>query len=110
MIKQITCDDLKAKQSSGSKFLLIDVRTREEWNEGNIPGAKLMLDIPGEELETLPKDTEIVFQCRSGGRSQRMAEIFEARGFTNLANLAGGILSWSQKSGTSASCCASHLH
>lgn len=110
MIKQITCDDLKAKQSSGSKFLLIDVRTREEWNEGNIPGAKLMLDIPESELEVLDKSTEIVFQCRSGGRSQRMAEIFESRGFTNLANLAGGILSWSQKSGASGSCCASHLH
>jgi rhodanese-related sulfurtransferase len=94
MIKQITCDDLRAKQSSGSKFLLIDVRTREEWSEGNIPGAKLMLDMPEAELETLPKDTEIVFQCRSGGRSQRMAEIFESRGFTNLANLAGGILAW----------------
>lgn len=94
MIKQITIQELEAKQVSGKPFYFFDVRTREEWNEGKIPGARLMLDIPPNELEALDKQADIVFQCRSGGRSQRMAEIFEQRGFNNLSNLAGGILSW----------------
>lgn len=94
MIQQITVQDLKAKQAAGQKFYFFDVRTREEWEEAKIPGARLLLDMPPEEIESLDKQADIVFQCRSGGRSQRMAEIFEQRGFKNLSNLSGGILAW----------------
>ncbi|MBL4818859.1 MAG: rhodanese-like domain-containing protein [Deltaproteobacteria bacterium] len=98
MIKQISVEELKIKQTSEKLFYLFDVRTREEWSEGNIPGARLMLDVPSEELESLDKNADIVFQCRSGARSQRMAEEFEQKGFANLANLTGGILAWEQQS------------
>jgi rhodanese-related sulfurtransferase len=98
MIKQISIQDLKAKQASGQVFHLFDVRSREEWNEANIPGAKLYLDLSREEIEALDKDADIVFQCRSGGRSQKMAEAFWQHGFTNLSNLTGGILAWQQHS------------
>lgn len=98
MIKQIDIETLKAKQSSGQPFCFFDVRTREEWAEGRIPGAELFLDIPESRLQALDKNTDIVFQCRSGGRSQRMAEIFEQRGFTNISNLVGGILAWQKHS------------
>lgn len=98
MIKQITVQDLKVKQASGKNFYFFDVRSREEWNEAKIPGARLYLDVPHEELDALDKNADIVFQCRSGGRSQKMAEAFEQHGFTNLFNLSGGILAWQQHS------------
>lgn len=98
MIQQISVEQLKAKQISGQPFCFWDVRTREEWAETKIPGAILFLDISPEELALLDKNTDIVFQCRSGGRSQRMAEIFKERGFLNLSNLIGGILAWQKHS------------
>ena len=98
MIKQISIQDLKTKQVSGQNFYFFDVRSREEWNEANIPGARLYLDVPHDEIEALDRNAEIIFQCRSGGRSQKMAEAFQQHGFTNLSNLAGGILAWQQQS------------
>jgi adenylyltransferase/sulfurtransferase len=98
MIKQITIEQLKAKQASGQPFCFLDVRSREEWEEANIPGARLFLDMSHAEIDVLDKNTDIIFQCRSGGRSQKMAEAFEQRGFTNLSNLSGGILAWQQHS------------
>ena len=49
------------------------------------------------ELEKLPKDTELVFYCAGGGRSQSLAEAFRRRGFTNLHNVSGGIQAWERE-------------
>ncbi len=46
-------------------------------------------------IETLPKDTPLVFHCHGGGRSQVVAERYRLRGFVNVHNLAGGIDAWS---------------
>jgi len=43
------------------------------------------------------KDAEIVIHCRSGARSQKAALILKNAGFTNVLNLAGGILDWADK-------------
>ena len=43
------------------------------------------------------KDAEIVIHCRSGARSQKAALILKSAGFTNVSNLAGGILEWADK-------------
>ena len=76
-------------------FILLDVRTPEEWVEGHIDGATLL---PLQELEAraeseLPKDTEIVIYCRSGNRSAQAAEYLAGVGYTDLADL-GGIQDW----------------
>ena len=42
-------------------------------------------------------DKEIVVQCRSGARSQRIAEFLKQSGYTNVVNLAGGILAWADE-------------
>ena len=93
-VKDMSVAVLKAKLARGETLHLFDVRTREEWNEGNIATARLLLDISSEELSALPKDAELVFQCRSGVRSANMAEQFRQRGYTNVYNLTGGILAW----------------
>ena len=45
-------------------------------------------------LAEIDRDREIVVQCRSGGRSQRIAEFLAQQGYPNVKNLAGGILAW----------------
>lgn len=72
--------------------LLVDVRTLGEFNEGHLPGAKL---IPVSELENRlaelgdDKNRPIVVYCKSGIRSGRAEELLEAKGFTDVTNGGG---------------------
>ena len=76
---------------------ILDVREREEFDGplGHIPGARLIpLGNLGEQLDGIPKDQPIVAVCRAGGRSARATLMLRQAGFPEVANLAGGILSW----------------
>ncbi len=102
-IPQITVQELKAKQDAKESFFLLDVREPHE-----VPIASLgALLIPVGSLESrvaeipVTKDTEIVVHCRTGARSQKAALILKNAGFTNVENLAGGILDWADKIDTS---------
>jgi rhodanese-related sulfurtransferase len=80
---------------AGDDFILLDVRTPEEWEEGHIEGATLL---PLQELEAraeneLPMDAEIVIYCRSGNRSAQAAEYLTGVGYGNIADM-GGIQDW----------------
>lgn len=72
---------------------LVDVREPHEVAAGSLPGA---VNIPLGELPhrtgELAPDRRIVLFCRSGGRSALAAEYLITRGFTNVINLAGGML------------------
>ena len=78
-------------------FDLIDVRQPGEYEHSHIPGARL-LPLPElvQVMETLPRDKELVFYCRSGGRSQAAAAMVDDEGIAGkpIYNLAGGILAW----------------
>ena len=98
-IPQITVQELKRKQDAHENFFLLDVREPHEVSIASL-GAPL---IPVGSLEQrlgeipVPKDAEIVVHCRSGARSQKAAVILKNHGFTNVENLAGGILEWADK-------------
>jgi len=98
-IPQITVQNLKHKQDVHEDFFLLDVREPHEYPIANL-GAPL---IPVGSLESriaeipVAKDAEIVVHCRSGARSQKAAVILKQHGFTNVQNLAGGILEWADK-------------
>jgi adenylyltransferase/sulfurtransferase len=98
-IPQISVLDLKRKQDAHENFFLLDVREPHEVPIASL-GAPL---IPVGSLESrlneipVPKDAEIVIHCRSGARSQKAALILKQHGFTNVSNLAGGILDWADK-------------
>jgi len=96
-VRQLGAKETKALLDAGEPLVLVDVRTPEEWARARIAGARLLDDALRAELEALPRDTQIVFHCHHGGRSQRAAEHFLALGFRNVANLAGGIDAWSQE-------------
>ena len=92
----ITAEEAKAIMDRAEDYILLDVREREEYNAGHIPGAIL---IPYTELETraeaeLPqKDQLILVYCRSGRRSKIAAETLLALGYTNIREF-GGIIDW----------------
>ncbi len=70
---------------------LLDIREAEEWEQGTLPGAILipMTEIT-ERLDEVPKDAPLLCICRSGGRSQRVAEFLAHHGY-EVANMAGGM-------------------
>ena len=76
--------------------LLVDVRTREEFEEKHIPGAILLPveDIEDGRLERLPdKDQTILLYCRTGRRAKDAAEYLAKKGYTNIYEI-GGIIDW----------------
>lgn len=78
--------------------VIIDVRTREEFESGYIENAQ-RIDIMQpqsfmEALGKLPKDKNYYLYCRSGNRSGQACQILDAQGFRNSFNLEGGMLEW----------------
>ena len=98
-IPQITVETLKQKLDAKENIFVLDVREPHEVPIASI-GAPL---IPVGELEkrvgelAAYKNSEVIIHCRSGARSQKAALVLKAAGFTNVSNLAGGILAWSDK-------------
>jgi rhodanese-related sulfurtransferase len=78
-------------------LLIVDVREPEEFQGplGRIPGARLIpLARLADEAGTLARDRPIVTVCRAGGRSAQATVILQRAGFSEFANLAGGMLRW----------------
>jgi len=76
-------------------FMLLDVRTPEEYAEGHIKGAKLIpVQILAEHLKDVPKDKQVYVYCHSGKRSARASKLLAKNGFTNIENIEGGIVAW----------------
>jgi adenylyltransferase/sulfurtransferase len=95
--RNLTTTQVKEKLDRGEHFRLIDVREPDEHVIAQIKGAELLpLSQAQEWIETLPRDEELVFFCHVGGRSQQVAGFLaQQRGFTNVANMLGGIEDWS---------------
>lgn len=87
---------LDAKQLSKSHDRrVIDVRGASEWNEGHIASAEHMfLGELASRVAEVPLDTPIAVHCQGGTRSAIAASILQAHGFTDVANVAGGIQAW----------------
>lgn len=96
-VKALSVTALKKKMDDGVVLRLIDVRRPDEWEKARIDGAELLDADLSEELQELPLDTMLVFQCHHGHRSQRAAEQFSELGYREVYNLTGGIDAWSQE-------------
>ena len=95
----LTTQEVKQKLDRGDTFRLIDVREPNEHAIAHIEGAELLpLSQAADWIATLPRDAEIVFFCHVGGRSQQIASyLARQHGFTNVANMLGGIDDWSAR-------------
>ncbi len=87
--------DVKERMKSGTPLQIIDVREPYEFEDGHIPGAKL---IPLAQLQTrldeIDKSEETVVVCHSGARSGVACDFLERVGYGNVRNLMGGMSAW----------------
>lgn len=94
--RQITADEAARMMQEETDFVLLDVRTQEEYASGHIPGAICIPNetIGSEEIPELPdKDQLILVYCRSGNRSKQAAQKLADQGYTNVVEF-GGINDW----------------
>ena len=77
-------------------YLILDVRTKEEYDEGHIPNSVLLPNetIDEDVSDILPdKDQKILIYCRSGNRSKQASQKLADLGYTDLIEF-GGIVDW----------------
>ena len=94
--RQITADEAAQMMQEETDFVLLDVRTQEEYASGHIPGAICIPNetIGSEEIPELPdKDQLILVYCRSGNRSKQASQKLAEQGYTNVVEF-GGINGW----------------
>lgn len=92
----ITQEEAKAIMDKEDNYVILDVRTEEEFEEKHIEGAILIPDyeIYARAEEILKdKDQLILIYCRSGRRSKAAASVLVALGYTNVKEF-GGIIDW----------------
>jgi len=96
-IPQLSVKELKKRMDAGENLFILDVREPFEYRIANIGGKLIPQNEVPERIGEIDRNQEIIVQCKSGGRSQRIAEFLKQSGFPNVANLAGGILAWSDE-------------
>ena len=93
---QISMDEAVAMMEEETDYVILDVRTPEEFAQKHIPGA---VNVPNEEIgddeiaELPDKEQLILVYCRSGNRSKQASEKLAAMGYTNVYEF-GGINDW----------------
>lgn len=93
---QISMAEAQKRMETEKDYVILDVRTPEEFAQGHIPGA---VNIPNEQigrekLPELPDENQLILiYCRSGNRSKQAAGKLAEAGYTNLAEF-GGIRDW----------------
>ena len=95
-LMNITAEEAKKLMDSESGYVILDVRTEQEYAQGHIPGAILIPDYEiSEKAESVltDKDQLILVYCRSGRRSKNAAAQLEEMGYTRIREF-GGILDW----------------
>jgi rhodanese-related sulfurtransferase len=85
------------QQNLNQEYVIIDVRTPEEFEKGNVSGAQnvdVKSDSFKEQIGTYDRENKYIVYCRSGKRSAKAYGIMKELGFTNLLNMDGGYLKY----------------
>lgn len=77
--------------------LLLDTRTRAEYDVSHLPGAKFAGENADFLLAAESMDRPIVTYCSVGYRSAKIARGLQGKGFTNVRNLQGSIFQWANE-------------
>ena len=94
--RQVNAEEAATMMEEESSYIILDVRTAQEYSEKHIPGA---INIPNETIgaEDIPelpdKEQLILVYCRSGNRSKQASEKLVKLGYTNIVEF-GGINDW----------------
>src|SRR5579872_1985437 len=95
--KQVSLEELKRRLESGDRMTLVDVREKDEWRAGYIPGAislpRGFLEIQAE--QKLPdKNARIALYCAGGTRSALAAATLQELGYANVETANPGFVRW----------------
>ncbi len=96
LYQQVTAEEARQIMDSEESYIILDVRTQEEFDESHIPGATLL---PLDSIESMAesvlpdKDQLILVYCRSGNRSKQASELLTNLGYSRIVEF-GGIKSW----------------
>lgn len=104
-IREVSVDDLDELMQEESDLMILDVREREEYLRGHIPGA---ICVPRGVLEGAAdpycknrhrvlceaQDRHLALYCQTGGRSAMATDRLQQMGFTSVVNVAGGFVMW----------------
>ena len=97
LARSLSAAEVKRKIDNKDDFILLDVRSHEEYQTGRINASQTRL-LPLPELRSrigeLPKDAEIVVYCKSSMRAYQAQRILNGAGFKKVAFLAGSITAW----------------
>ena len=96
-IPQLSVRDLKQRIDRGEDVYIIDVREPFEYQIANIGGRLIPQREVPMRLGEIDRNREVIVQCRSGARSQKIAEFLKQSGYPSVANLEGGILAWADQ-------------
>jgi adenylyltransferase/sulfurtransferase len=96
-IPQITVTELKRRIDAGEDLFILDVREPFEYQIANIGGKLIPQNEVPQRLGEIDRDREIIVHCKGGVRSQRIAEFLKQSGYSEVVNVAGGILAWSSE-------------
>jgi rhodanese-related sulfurtransferase len=103
VLKTVTPEEasvLIRQNEDDSRFMILDVRTPDEFNEGHIANA-VNIDYYSDsfrgDLDRLDKDKTYLLYCRSGSRSGRVLPLMGELGFERVYNMGGGFVQWEMK-------------
>ena len=97
-VRTVTADaGAELLENAPAGLVVLDVRTAEEYSAGHLEGATL-IDFYGADfaaqIAELDRDTPYLLYCRSGNRSGQTRALMADLGFTDVADVEGGILAW----------------
>ena len=90
-------DEFKEKMTDAKNVVILDVRTKGEFDGGNIKNSKnidVMSASYKQKVASLDKDKTYLVYCRSGSRSLKAASVLCDLGFTKVYNLSNGYMGW----------------
>ena len=95
----VSAQDFTVYVNEDRERLLVDIRTPEEYEAGHLPRAK-NIDFYGpdffRQIAQLDRDQPIAIYCRSGNRSSETLLAMKRMGFTDVAELSGGVIAWEE--------------
>ena len=97
LVPEWTPDEVKQRRSNGSGYVLLDVREKDEYREGHLPGAVSLprgfLDIRVEEVVP-DKTTPVILYCAGGTRSLLAGRTMKEMGYEQVISMSGGYGAW----------------
>src|SRR5690349_3453962 len=96
-IREVTVHEVNRAIDNQKDFVLLDVREKEEWDEGHLPGAVFLprgfLEVKVEKT-VADKNTPVIVYCAGGVRSALAAKSLQELGYSDVVSMAGGYGEW----------------